>query len=139
MIAGRDEHVKIMQEDIAAKCSSFVAITGRRRVGKTFLIREVYQKNICFMITGIQNADVQTQINNFVQKNAEYNTNSQVFGTIDTWQKAFFLFKNYLKSLPKNKKQVIFMDELPWMATARSGFIQQLAHLWNDYLLLENK
>ncbi len=137
MITGRNAQLKIMQEDIANKRSSFVALTGRRRVGKTFLIREVYQKNMCFMLTGIQNADVQTQINNFVQKIAEYDTNSKVFGTIDTWQKVFFLFKNYLKSLPKNKKQVIFIDELPWIATARSGFIQQLAHLWNDYLSLE--
>lgn len=45
-----------------------------------------------------------------------------------------FLFRNYLKQLPKNKKQVIFIDELPWMATAKSGFIQLLAHLWNDFL-----
>ncbi len=137
MINGRDEQVRVMNDDIKAKRSSFVAITGRRRVGKTFLIREVYQNNMCFMVTGIQNAEVQMQINNFVYKIKEYNKEALILGTIDTWQQVFFLLKSYLKSLPKNKKQVIFIDELPWMATAKSGFIQQLAHLWNDYLSME--
>ena len=137
MVNGRLEQVKVMQEDMKTKKSSFVAITGRRRVGKTFLIREVYQDNMCFMVTGIQNAEVQLQINNFVNKIAEYNNGTLILGTISNWQQVFFLLKTYLKSLPKNKKQVIFIDELPWMATAKSGFIQLLAHLWNDYLSKE--
>lgn len=53
------------------------------------------------------------------------------------WLEAMHLLKNYLKTFSANKKHVIFLDELPWMATKRSGFIQLLAHLWNDYLSKE--
>lgn len=134
---GRKAQTKAMTDAIKAKKSSFVAVTGRRRVGKTYLIREVYKKNFCFTVTGIQNADLQTQINNFVEKIAEYDKDLLVLGAVDNWQKVFFVFKNYLKSLPKNKKQVIFIDELPWISTPKSGFIQLLAHLCNDYLSQE--
>jgi uncharacterized protein len=134
---GREAQTKIMQDAIQSKNSSFVAITGRRRVGKTYLIKEVYEKNICFSVSGIQNANLQAQINNFVQKIAEFNNTMLVLGTVNDWQKVFILLKSYLKELPKNKKQVIFIDELPWIATAKSGFIQLLAHLWNDYLSQE--
>lgn len=136
-MVGREEQTKAMKDAIKAKKSSFIAVTGRRRVGKTYLIREVYQQNFCFTVTGIQNADLQAQINNFVQKIAEYNKDLLVLGNINDWQKVFFVFKNYLKSLPKNKKQVIFIDELPWIVTPKSGFVQLLAHLWNDYLSQE--
>jgi uncharacterized protein len=134
---GREAQVKIMEEALKANHSSFVAVTGRRRVGKTFLIREVYEKYISFSVTGIQNADSQTQINNFVNKLDELNHKMLVLGVINDWQKVFVVLKQYLKSLPKNKKQVIFIDELPWIAAGKSGFIQLLAHLWNDYLSQE--
>ena len=55
------------------------------------------------------------------------------------WQEAFLLLKKYLTKSRSKKKQVIFIDELPWIATARSGFLQLLAHLWNDYLSKEHK
>ena len=134
---GRPEQTKVMQDAIKSKKSDFMAITGRRRVGKTFLIRTVFEKNICFSVTGIQNIDTATQIRNFVQKIKEYNSQPLIFGTPANWNEAFVFLKLYLKSLPKNKKQIIFIDELPWIATAKSGFIQLLAHLWNDYLSQE--
>jgi len=136
-VTGRIEQTKAMEKSIKAKRSVFVAITGRRRVGKTFLIRQVYAKYFCFSVTGIQNAEVQTQINNFLEKLKEYNPQQPIVGEINSWQGVFILFKKYLESLPKTKKYVIFIDELPWMATAKSGFIQLLAHLWNDYLSKE--
>lgn len=137
LMIGRIEQTKAMEKSITAKRSAFVAITGRRRVGKTFLIRQVYEKNFCFTVTGIQNTAVQTQINNFLNKLKEYSPKQPIVGKINSWQDVFILFKKYLESLSKTKKQVIFIDELPWMATAKSGFIQLLAHLWNDYLSKE--
>ena len=61
---GRVAQTKAMNDAMKAKKSSFIAVTGRRRVGKTYLIREVYEKNFCFSVTGIQHADLQIQINN---------------------------------------------------------------------------
>ena len=134
---GRQEQKQIMEDALSTNKSSFVAITGRRRVGKTYLIKQVYQKNMCLSITGIQHASLQAQINNVVQKISEQAKSKLIIGNISTWQDAFLVLKQYLKKLPKNKKQVIFIDELPWMATTKSNFLQLLAHLWNDYLSQE--
>lgn len=135
-MTGRESQIKLMKEFLVTKKSAFLAVTGRRRVGKTYLIDEVYGDHLCLRITGIQDADTQTQINNFTQKIAEY-SNIPIVTPPEKWQDVFALLKVYLKSLPKTKKQVIFIDELPWISTKRSGFIQILAHLWNDYLSKE--
>ena len=132
---GRREQNRIMQDALKLKKSSFIAITGRRRVGKTYIVREIYSQQFCFSITGIQNGTMRVQLTNFIQKlNECQGKNAQAHGSVKNWQEAFILLKTYLKSLPKTKKQVIFIDELPWIATAKSGFIQLLANLWNDYL-----
>ncbi|RYM33979.1 ATPase [Brumimicrobium glaciale] len=133
---GRKEQKKLMNGFLDKKKSAFLAVTGRRRVGKTYLIDEVYDNHLCLRITGIQDADIQTQIYNFTQKIAEY-SKLPIVTPPNNWQEVFSLLKIYLGSLPKTKKQVIFIDELPWIATKRSGFIQLLAHLWNDYLSKE--
>ena len=130
---GREAQIKVMKSLYALDKSYFLALTGRRRVGKTFLIDQVYRDRMCFRVTGIQDGNIETQIINFVQKIAEY-SHIPIVSIPDNWQQVFILFKTYLKSLPKHKKHIIFIDELPWMATARSGFIQLLAHLWNDYI-----
>jgi uncharacterized protein len=134
---GRDIHITQLNEALQATKSSFIAITGRRRVGKTYLIDEVYKKNICLRITGIQGGDLNSQIINFTQKIAEY-SNFPIVTIPNNWQEVFLLLKNYLKTLSTKKKQVIFLDELPWMNTPKSGFIQLLAHLWNDFLSKES-
>lgn len=135
-MAGRNTQENILNEFLTKKKSAFIAVTGRRRVGKTYIIDEVYGKHFCVRITGIQDADIQTQINNFSQKIAEY-SGMPIVTPPNNWQEVFVLLKTYLKTLPKNKKQVLFIDELPWIATKRSGFVQLLAHLWNDYLSKE--
>ena len=116
--------------------SEFLAVTGRRRVGKTFLIDAMLREHYCFSLTGIQNGSLKTQLVNFAVKLAEYN-GTQTPVVAENWQIAFLHLKNYLKTLDKNKKNVIFIDELPWVATAKSGFVQFLAHFWNDYLAKE--
>lgn len=135
-MAARKAQENLMKGFLTRNKSAFLAVTGRRRVGKTYLIDEVFEKYFCLRITGIQNADLQTQINNFTQKTAEY-SGLPIVTPLSNWQEVFLLLKTYLKTLPKNRKQVIFIDELPWIATKRSGFIQLLAHLWNDYLSKE--
>lgn len=134
---GREEQTAIMLETLGVAKASFVAITGRRRVGKTYLVNQVYGANFCLSVTGIQGADTATQLYNFAEKIAEY-SKASLFVPPKNWQQLFSVLKNYLKSLPTNKKQVIFLDELPWICTAKSGFIQLLAHLWNDFLSKES-
>lgn len=135
---GRATQIRLMQDALKLKKSSFIAITGRRRVGKTFIVRDVYASHFCYAVTGIQNGNMRMQLANFVQKINEYQSkDDKPLIDVKNWQEAFQMLKNHLKTLPRNKKQVIFIDELPWIATAKSGFIQLLAHLWNDYLVHE--
>jgi len=134
---GRETQIAQLNEALNNSKSSFIAITGRRRVGKTYLIDEVYKKNICIRVTGIQGEDTKTQIINFTQKIAEY-ANSPIITIPKNWQEVFLHLKNFLKSLSIKKKQVIFLDELPWINTPKSGFIQLLAHLWNDFISKES-
>lgn len=133
---GRKAEIKKIQLLLSSQRSEFLAVTGRRRVGKTFLIDTVLRSHYCFSMTGIQNGNTAAQLVNFGVKLAEYN---QTFEPLQpkNWQTAFLQLKAYLQTLDARKKQVIFIDELPWVATARSGFIQMLAHLWNDYLSKE--
>ncbi len=133
---GRKAQHKIIQDTLTANKSAFVAFTGRRRVGKTYLIDQAYGHAICLRFTGIQNANTKTQIINVAQKIIEKSGNN-VFVMPKNWQEVFIMLRNYLKTLSKNKKQVIFIDELPWVCTPKSGFLQLLAHLWNDYLSKE--
>jgi uncharacterized protein len=99
------------------------------------LVDNVYEQNKCFTVTGIQDANLQTQINNFINKLNE--VSKKKFAATNTWQDVFFNLKEYTSKLSKKKKHVIFIDELPWINTAKSGFIQLLAHFWNDYLSKE--
>lgn len=136
-MVGRTEQIELLKEALNSKKSSFIAVTGRRRVGKTYLIDEVYRKNMCIRITGIQKANLGDQMRNFVRKIEEY-SGIPFIGRPMNWSQAFQILKFYLSQQSNRKKQVIFLDELPWMVTKKSNFVQLLAHLWNDYLSKES-
>ena len=135
-MVARKEQIAMIDETLTIKKSSFVAFTGRRRVGKTFLIDQKYSSKMCLSVTGIQGISSRKQISNFINKLEEHSKQA-VLSKPTNWQDAFVLLKSYLQKLPKNRKQVIFIDELPWMCNAKNGLLQLLAHLWNDYLSKE--
>jgi hypothetical protein len=133
---GRKQEIQKIEWLLASERSDFLAVTGRRRVGKTYLIDTLLRERYCFSLTGIQNGKTPQQLTNFAIKLAEYD-GSFIPKILPNWQMAFLQLKAYLMTLDKKQKQVIFIDELPWVSTARSGFIQMLAHFWNDYLSKE--
>jgi uncharacterized protein len=133
-MVGRQLQLQQMEELKSSKKSEFVAVLGRRRVGKTYLIDNGFGSDMCFQMTGIQHHDTAAQLENFNRKMYLYTKATYPSAAPKNWGEAFFQLRMYLDSLSKKKKQVIFLDELPWMSTVNSGFIQQLAHLWNDYL-----
>ena len=133
-IVGRKEQLAQIEALIHSKKSEFVAVTGRRRVGKTFLIDEGFAGKICFQMTGIQSADLKAQLENFARKLSVHSQSSFPLTPPKDWGEAFFQLRSYLELHPKTQKQVIFLDELPWINTAKSVFLQHLAHFWNDYL-----
>jgi uncharacterized protein len=133
---GRKKDIEKINQLLYSDRAEFLAITGRRRIGKTYLVDTLLQEHYCFSITGIQNGNLTAQLVNFGVKLMDYNGSAEP-KIPKNWQQAFLQLKAHLKTLAKGRKYVIFIDELPWMATPKSGFIQMLAHFWNDYLSKE--
>lgn len=136
-LVGRKSQLEAVDIIVKSRKSEFVAVMGRRRVGKTYFIDQAFQKHICFQMTGIQDGTLNEQLTNFAIKLAEHMESPFVPAPPENWQQAFFQLKAYLKTRSKKRKQVIFIDELPWIHTQRSGFLKMLAHFWNDYLSKE--
>ncbi len=135
---GRKEEQAILKEALDSREAEMIAVIGRRRVGKTFLIKTVYQKEIVFDITGIQNGELQNQLQAFRDQLVEYSKNQLTIPKPGDWFEAFKLLKEYLQTLPKNKKPVIFFDELPWLATHKSKFLQAFGYFWNNWAWQQN-
>ena len=132
---GRESEYALFRKMHKSKKSEFVALYGRRRVGKTFLIRSFLNEYNCtFQVTGLANATTEQQLVNFHIALAKYTTvNSQS----ENWVQAFQLLINYLEQ-SSDEKKVVFIDELPWFDTAKSDFIQALEHFWNSWASARN-
>jgi len=137
MIIGRGEEKKLLEDAYKSKKSAFIAVYGRRRIGKTFLIRTFFILKKCnfFHVTGIQEGHMQDQIDEFCKAIEATFYHSQIqLKAPDSWTKAFELLTNTIKQqTTKNKKIVLFFDELPWLATQKSGFVQALDYYWNRF------
>jgi uncharacterized protein len=130
LFIGREEEKSILLKAYNHKEARFVAIFGRRRVGKTYLIRQVLGDKMAFHMTGLSNVKAKQQIINFHTALQRQGGN---FPTVpENW---FFAFQNlidFLEASPQAKK-VIFLDELPWLATKKSDFLSALEHFWNSW------
>lgn len=132
-IIGREKELNTLKKAIESDKSELIAIYGRRRIGKTFLIREAYKDETIFDVTGVPDGNYQEQLSNFHKKiigRSKSLANSEV---PSNWQEAFDLLSQYIDKLRSVKKKVLFIDEFPWMHTQRSKFISFFAHFWNDY------
>ncbi len=132
-VIGRVREISRLNTLLGSSKSEFVAIYGRRRVGKTYLIRNVYKDHIVFYHTGLSKGGLNVQLNNFVVTLEEYNPNNVQLNPIHNWVTAFQALKKIITASKKTKK-VIFLDEIPWMDTPNSGFISALEHFWNTWL-----
>lgn len=122
---------KILQSDQA----EFLAIYGRRRVGKTFLVRQHLKNHLVFELSGAKEASKEQQLLNFF---AEYlvrtNRSKETLPPV-SWHQAFGYLAEYLAGLPRpSGKYVVFLDEMPWMDTPRSEFISALEFFWNQHV-----
>ncbi len=110
--------------------SEFIAVYGRRRVGKTFLIREFFNNDFVFQFSGLANASTKEQLLNF--NLTMKRTSGRKIKSVSTWLEAFEQLISLIEASNKERK-VIFLDELPWLDTPRSKFIQALEHFWNGW------
>jgi len=129
-IIGRKREQQILQEAYDSNNSEFIAVCGRRRVGKTFLIKEYFENEIVFQIAGIHKGSMAKQIKVFYQELQLCGVEAD--SEPKDWLDIFFLLRKYLQGLDVPRK-VVILDELPWMDTPRSGFISALEHFWNSW------
>lgn len=130
MIIGRKEEQQILRSAVQSENSEFVAVYGRRRVGKTYLIRETFGYKFTFQHTGLAKGNTREQLFSFAisLRDAGYDD----CPIPKSWLEAFSLLSTYLKNSTDEKK-IVFLDELPWMDTPRSNFISAFEHFWNGW------
>lgn len=131
-LIGRKKEINRLNELYNRTRSEFVVLYGRRRIGKTFLVRHIFQDRMTFQHTALASNSLSQQLVNF------HHSIVHTFGTQDqkkrpkNWLEAFQLLKRNLELRPEEKK-LIFLDELPWLDTPRSGFLPAFEHFWNSW------
>ncbi len=120
-----------MQELLASTSPEMLAMYGRRRVGKTYLIQTVYKDHMVFECSGLQGGTLDMQLRNFWLALMRHASSDHYMLTPSNWLEAFEMLGGYLEAIKGSKKKVIFLDELPWFDTPRSGFMAALANFWN--------
>lgn len=129
---GRKNEIRQLTDYYNSGRAEFIAIYGRRRIGKTYLVRNVFRGKFCFEMSGSIGAGSEAQISNFVHALHDYGYNTD--DSPMTWTDAFFALRSILKEqIGKGKRLVLFIDELPCLDTPKSGFLQAFEHFWNSW------
>ena len=133
-IVGRVCEQQVLTAALNSHRSELVAVYGRRRIGKTYLVRAFYQKQIIFSFTGLSKGKRADQIKNFILKLNEVTDEFKKEKQPADWLEAFSYLKTFLKGIKETKKKkVIFIDEFPWVDSHKSGFLAAFENFWNDY------
>jgi len=132
-IVGRREEKKIFNKKLTSKEAEFIAVYGRRRVGKTCLIKYAIEtEGLCSIeVTGLKDGNLRSQLNIFMRAFIKSFQPIYTLSIPCSWMEAFEILTKAIDQLPKKKPFVIFLDELPWLATAKSELLQALDHFWN--------
>lgn len=139
-IIGRGEEIATLEQLYKSKKSEFVAIYGRRRVGKSYLVSEVYSGKIVFSVVGtyIKDGDKNQETYRRLQLDHFYDA-LRLSGLDATsskpanWREAFFMLRQLLEGI-RSRRKVILIDELPWLAGPQSSeMIAELGYFWNSW------
>ena len=134
-IIGRQKECADLQRYMDSDHSEFIAIYGRRRVGKTFLVRQLFGNKMSFSVTGMLEGSPADQKTIFAAALSEYGCDDPFF---ETWIEAFEKLRKILESQKSNNPLIVFIDELPCFDTQRSGFVNALGHFWNNWAAWRN-
>jgi AAA+ ATPase superfamily predicted ATPase len=137
-IIGRNAEKQLLLKALRSDDAEFIAVYGRRRVGKTFLVRSFFENERCifFQTTGIKNGPLNQQLSAFkVEIERTFYANQKgirLQNPID-WMDAFLMLTTAIQMADGHQKVVVFMDEFPWMATPKSSLLQALDYYWNRF------
>ncbi|MEN8237338.1 MAG: ATP-binding protein [Pseudomonadota bacterium] len=135
-IIGRENEQKLLKRALEADTSEFIAIYGRRRIGKTYLISQYFRQfddALFFHVTGIKDAPYSQQIKQFSVETGSKFYDNAVLQTPENWLAAFEQLTKAINKIPKKQKVILFLDEFPWMATQKSGLLQAVDYYWNRF------
>lgn len=136
---GRQKEIQTLEKVYRSGKPELVAVFGRRRVGKTYLIRQYFYGKIDFELTGLRDGTRLQQLRNFSYSLKEARKDEELPPTPRDWLEAFHQLKVYLESQTDDqKRRVVFIDELPWIAAGRSDFLTGLSYFWNSYATKAN-
>ena len=131
-LIGRHLELKELQSAIDSRRSEFVILYGRRRIGKTFLVRCFCQDNYSFHFVGAHKKNNRTQLNNFREQLLRYSKRKRI-PELKNWHEAFVQLEQYLEKCTA-KRKVLFFDEMPWMDTQKSDFVSELEYFWANWV-----
>ena len=135
MLIGRAEEIYQLEDAYSSSEAEFIAIYGRRRIGKTYLVREVFKDRFTFSHTGVSRLSAKGQLQAFY--NSLVNHGYSPSRIPRNWIEAFQYLTIYIDS-QKEKRKVVFLDELPWMDTPKSDFLPAIEHFWNGWASARN-
>ena len=127
---GRKNEIAMLQEAMDSEQSEFLALYGRRRVGKTFLVTEFFNGKFAFHHSGLENATLKESLSSF--REALRHQGHPHCPRFATWIEAFSELETLLERLPCRRK-VVFLDEIPWYDTPKSGFLTAFESFWNGW------
>ena len=130
-IIGRTKEQAELLRAYEAGEAKFVVVYGRRRVGKTYLVRELFKERMSFYATGVNNESKAVQLQYFYYALCQYST--KPLSQPKSWQEAFASLIRILSSKTDGQKKVIFLDELSWMNGADGSFLTALEWFWNSW------
>ena len=136
-IIGRNLEQALLKEAIDNDKSELIALYGRRRIGKTYLIREYFKTSIVFEMSGLFGGSLKDQLETF-SKELVKRTKRTELETAKSWFQAFTMLESYLDKFKSESKKVIFIDEFPWIATPKSKFLMAFENFWNTYCTKRN-
>jgi len=130
MFIGRKNEIELLTQLISSNDTNICVIYGRRRIGKSELIKKVFFKKKVMIFEGLENRPKQTQIESFLFQLSHMSNEPFKHKKVKTWREAFMILYETIK---KNKCHIVF-DEFQWMANYRSEIVSELKMIWDLYL-----
>ena len=129
-LIGREREADLLKKYYNSKRPEFIAIYGRRRVGKTYMVRKFFKDKFDFYATGIIDGTYEEELKAFNNALVSYGYNGNA---TKNWMDAFLALADLLKTKASKKKRcVVFIDELPCLDTQNSGFVHAFDYFWNS-------
>jgi hypothetical protein len=130
-LIGRNMECELLEGCMEDSEAQLIVVYGRRRVGKTYLINEFFNHHFAFKVTGANGKGKSFQIQSFIEE--FHRKGYEHHHELKEWREVFSVLRDYLESLPRDEKHVVFLDEMPWLDSSGSDFLPVFEWFWNDW------